>query len=194
METREGKRRIMLTLFLTMVKLGFIAFGGGWSVVGMMEQEYCDRLGWISREELLDYVALGRSFPGIMIMNISTSFGYRIAGVSGALVATVGLALPSILVIAVVTVFYDKIRDNLWVDRALIGVRAAVVPIVISALVKLRSSALTGPWTLAAAAAAAALCYATTLPSTVIVVGGVALGLLSGAVLRRKGDEHAAGS
>ena len=193
METRGEKRPTMLALFLTMVKLGFVAFGGGWSVVGMMEQEYCDRLGWVSREELLDYVALGRSFPGIMVMNISTIFGYRIAGVPGALVATAGLALPSILVIAVVTAFYDKIRDNPWVDKALVGVRAAVVPIVLSALLKLRSSALTGPWTWSAAVAAAVICYASPLPSTVIVVGGVVLGLLSGAVLRGRRDDHAVG-
>ena len=191
MPPREERGRTLWTLFYTMVKIGLVAFGGGWSVIGVMEQEFCDRLGWFSREELLDYVALGRSFPGIMVMNISTIFGYRAAGVPGAAVATAGLALPSILVIAVVTVFYDSIRGNPWVARALVGVRAAVVPIVISALLKLRSSALTGPWTWAAAAAAAVLCYATELNSTLIVVGGVALGLLSGAVLRGRGDDAA---
>ena len=180
-------------LFWTMAKIGLVAFGGGWGVISMMEETFCDELGWFSREELLDYVALGRSFPGIMIMNISAIFGYRTAGIPGAFAACGALALPSILVIALVTVFYDLIRDNLWVDRALVGVRAAVVPIVLSAMVKLRASALTGPWTWAAAVGAALLCRLAGMSSVAVVLGGVALGLLAGAVMRRR-DGHVGGN
>lgn len=188
-EREKGK---LWTLFWTMAKIGLAAFGGGWGVISMMEEKFCDDLGWFSREDLLDYVALGRSFPGIMIMNISAIFGYRTAGIPGAFVACGALALPSILVIALVTLFYDRIRDNPWVDRALVGVRAAVVPIVISAMAKLRSSALTGPWTWAAAIGAALLCRLSGLNSAFVVLIGVGLGLLAGAVLKRR-DSHVGG-
>ena len=191
---QEGaKKKVgLLTLFLLMAKLGLVAFGGGWGVISMIEQEFCDKRGWLSQEELLDYVALGRSFPGIMIMNISSILGYRLAGIPGSFVATAGLAVPSITVIALVTVFYDYIRSNTLVDRALVGVRAAVVPVVISALLKLKSTAITGPWTVAVALAGAVLCYGTDLNSALIVLGGVALGVLSGIILKGR-DRHAAG-
>ena len=192
MQEGEKKKVGLLTLFLLMAKLGLVAFGGGWGVISMIEQEFCDKRGWLSQEELLDYVALGRSFPGIMIMNISSILGYRLAGIPGAFVATAGLAVPSITVIALVTVFYDYIRSNTLVDRALVGVRAAVVPVVISALLKLKSTAITGPWTVAVALAGAVLCYGTDLNSALIVLGGVALGVLSGIILKGR-DRHAAG-
>ncbi len=192
MQEGEKKKVGLLTLFLLMAKLGLVAFGGGWGVISMIEQEFCDKRGWLSQEELLDYVALGRSFPGIMIMNISSILGYRLAGIPGSFVATAGLAVPSITVIALVTVFYDYIRSNTLVDRALVGVRAAVVPVVISALLKLKSTAITGPWTVAVALAGAVLCYGTDLNSALIVLGGVALGVLSGIILKGR-DRHAAG-
>lgn len=189
----ERKKGRLWVLFWTMAKIGLAAFGGGWGVISMMEEKFCDELGWFSREELLDYVALGRSFPGIMIMNISAVFGYRTAGVPGAFVACGALALPSILVIALLTLFYDQIRNTPWVDRALVGVRAAVVPIVLSAMAKLRSSALTGPWTWAAAIGAALLCRLAGMSSVTVVLGGVALGLLAGTVLKRR-DRHVGGN
>lgn len=192
MQEGEKKKVGLLTLFLLMAKLGLVAFGGGWGVISIIEQEFCDKRGWLSQEELLDYVALGRSFPGIMIMNISSILGYRLAGIPGSFVATAGLAVPSITVIALVTVFYDYIRSNTLVDRALVGVRAAVVPVVISALLKLKSTAITGPWTVAVALAGAVLCYGTDLNSALIVLGGVALGVLSGIILKGR-DRHAAG-
>ena len=114
MQEGEKKKVGLLTLFLLMAKLGLVAFGGGWGVISMIEQEFCDKRGWLSQEELLDYVALGRSFPGIMIMNISSILGYRLAGIPGSFVATAGLAVPSITVIALVTVWACGRRWCRW--------------------------------------------------------------------------------
>ena len=102
-----------LELFLYFFKIGFYTFGGGWSIVAQIQQEYVQKKGWITDEELLDITSVGRSLPGLMIGNVSYLFGYHV------------------------------VKDNLYVSRAMTGVRAAVAPVVASAALKLRKAALT---------------------------------------------------
>ena len=136
-------------LFLYFFKIGFYTFGGGWSIVAQIQQEYVNKRGWISEEDLLDITSVGRSLPGLMIGNVSYLFGYHVAGFPGALASLLGITLPSIIVLTVVTWFYSLFRDNPYVSRAMVGVRAAVAPIIASAALGLRKAALseqTGYW------------------------------------------------
>ena len=94
-------------------------------------------------EELLDITSVGRSLPGLMIGNVSYLFGYHVAGFPGALACLLGISLPSLIVLTVVTWCYTQVKDNLYVSRAMTGVRAAVAPVVASAALKLRKAALT---------------------------------------------------
>ena len=95
-----------------------------------------------SDEELLDITSVGRSLPGLMIGNVSYLFGYHVAGFPGALACLLGISLPSLIVLTVVTWCYTQVKDNLYVSRAMTGVRAAVAPVVASAALKLRKAAL----------------------------------------------------
>ena len=106
-----------------------------------MQQEFVEKRGWITEEELLDFTSVARSLPGIMIANTSLIFGYHMAGVPGALAAVVGITIPSVVIIALVTLVYDAFRSNPFVLRALTGVRAAVIPIILSAALRLRKGA-----------------------------------------------------
>ena len=137
---REKSRA--LTLFLYFFKVGFYTFGGGWSIVAQIQKEYVERLKWITDEDLLDITSVGRSLPGLMIGNVSYLFGYHVAGLPGAFASVIGISLPSLIVLTVVTWCYTMFKDNLYVSRAMAGVRATVVPIIFVAAVKLSGAAL----------------------------------------------------
>ena len=129
-------------LFWFFFKIGFYTFGGGWSIVAQMQKEYVEKRGWITEEELLDITSVGRSLPGLMIGNVSYLFGYHVAGFPGALACLLGITLPSLIVLTLVTWCYSQVRDNIHVSRAMAGVRAAVAPIIAAAALGLRKAAL----------------------------------------------------
>ena len=130
-------------LFWQFFKFGCYTFGGGWSIVAQMQKEYVQKRGWLTEEELLDITSVGRSLPGLMIGNVSYLFGYHVAGFPGAIACVTGMCIPPLLILTVVTWFYTQVRDNPYVSRAMVGVRATVAPIIASAALGLRKAALT---------------------------------------------------
>ena len=171
------KRKRILDIFLTFLKFGCFTFGGGWSIVAQMQKEYVEKRRWLTDEELLDYTSVGRSTPGLMIGNASVLFGYHAAGIPGALAALFGIAIPPIVIMLLVVYIYDLVKDNLYVSRAMVGVRAAVVPVIISALLKLLKSGLKDAFCYLVAAAALALCLFTKMNNALIVLLGALAGL-----------------
>ena len=137
-----GRKGRVLGLFLYFFKVGFYTFGGGWSIIAQLQQEYVHKRHWITDEELLDITSVGRSLPGLMVGNVTYLFGYHAAGFPGALACLLGITLPSLIVLTAVTWCYGMVKDNLYVSRAMTGIRAAVVPIIASAALKLRKAAL----------------------------------------------------
>ena len=170
--------RQLLEMGLVMAKISCFTFGGGWSILAQMQREFSEKRGWIGEEELMDFASVGRSLPGIMILNNTTMFGYRMGGVPGAIIADIGLVLPPLAVICIVTGFYDAIKDNVWVAKAMVGVRAAVVPVILEATVKLGKKGLVDKiaWGIMLAALAASLF--TPIGNVAIVVLGAVAGLL----------------
>ena len=182
-ETQAGSR--LWSIFRVMFKIGCITFGGGWSIIAQLQEEFVDRRHWMEEEELVDYISIGRSLPGIMIINISVLSGYRMAGFFGAVSAAFGLSLPAIICIAIVTMFYTSIKDNVWAAKALNGVRCAVIPIILAAAVRLKDKSLTSKIGYVLAVLALAVCTFTDVNKILVVVSGGAAGLLLLAVKRR---------
>lgn len=131
------------SLFLQFFKIGFCTFGGGWSIVAQIQKEYVEKEHWLTEEKLLDITSVGRSLPGLMIGNVSYLFGYHVAGFPGAIACLLGIAIPPLLILTVVTWCYTLVKDNVYVSRAMVGVRAAVVPVIASAAMGLRKGTLT---------------------------------------------------
>ena len=125
----------VLQLFLVFLKLGCFTFGGGWSIVAQMQRIYVEEKKSITEEELLDLTSVARSLPGTMIGNVAMLFGYRSLGIPGGIVCVLGIILPPLLMLSVIALFYTAFRDNTWIAAAMSGVRAAVVPIILSAAV-----------------------------------------------------------
>ncbi len=176
MKTEQKGR--LLDILKTFLKFGCFTFGGGWSIVAQIQKEYVEKKHWITDEELLDFTSVGRSVPGLMIGNVSVLFGYQTAGLPGALAALFGITLPPIVIMIGVTFLYGLIKDNRYVEYAMTGVRAAVVPIIISALLKLVKSGLKDGFCYMIALGALALCLFTDISNVLIVLMGAAAGLI----------------
>ncbi|MBQ7486219.1 MAG: chromate transporter [Clostridia bacterium] len=167
-----------LSVFVTFLKFGCFTFGGGWSIVSQIQKEYVDRKHWITNEELLDFTSVGRSLPGLMIGNASILFGYRVAGIFGAVAALLGMVIPPIVIMLGVVFLYDLVKDNPYVVNAMVGVRAAVVPIIFSALLKLFKAGMKDAYCYLIAAGALCLCLFTNISNVLIVLIGAAAGLI----------------
>ena len=167
-----------LLLFAFFFKIGCFTFGGGWSILAQMEQEFVNKRKWITKDELLEMVAVGKSVPGIMITNISMLFGCRVAGWFGGLCAVCGIALPSVVILSLVTACYDLLKTNLWCWSALRGVSAAVVPIIGSAMLSLGKEAFRDKSGLWICLATLALRYLTGWSNALLVALGVLAGLI----------------
>lgn len=178
MDKANRKNRVV-NIFLTFLKFGCFTFGGGWSIVAQIQKEYVEKKHWITYEELLDFTSVGRSVPGLMIANASLLFGYHTAGFFGALAALFGVCLPPVVVMYGVTFVYSMVHDNPYIIQAMMGVRAAVVPIILCAMLKLTHGALKdwGCWLIALCAAALSLF--TGISNILIVILGAIAGLLA---------------
>ena len=124
---------VLTDLFLSFAKVGCFTFGGGWSILAQMEQEFVDKRKWITKDELLDLTAVGKSVPGIMITNISMLFGYQMGGWFGGVCSVVGISCPAIIILSFIVYGYEAFKENYLCNAALRGIRASVVPIIGSA-------------------------------------------------------------
>lgn len=176
MELEKFKR--LVTIFATMFKIGLFTFGGGWSIIAQIQNEFVDQRGWMTEEQIVDYMSLAKSFPGIMIINMSVFCGYTMCGVPGAVTAAVGLSTPALIAISVVTYCYSAIRDNVYVAKILNGVRSVVVPIIISASIKLKKTAMKGNSAWWILAAAFLICVFTNVNKALVIIAALLAGLV----------------
>ena len=123
----------LLLLFLSMMKIGLFTFGGGYAMIPLLENEFVSKRGWIGDEEFFDMVAVSESTPGPIAVNMATYVGYRVGGVVGAILGTVGIVLPSFAVIFLISLVFQRFIAIAWVAAAFRGIRIAVVFLIFSA-------------------------------------------------------------
>ena len=128
---------IFLDLFLTFARVGVMTFGGGYAMLPILQREVADNKGWATEDQLADYYAVGQCTPGVIAVNTATFVGSSQAGIVGGVVATLGLVFPSIVIILVIAAFLSSFMDNPWVVHAFNGVRAGVVALILSSVIKL---------------------------------------------------------
>lgn len=178
MKKEQSKAGRLWTIFLTMAKIGCFTFGGGWSIIAQMEDEFVERRSWMTKEQIVDFMSLAKSFPGIMIINMSVLCGYTMAGALGAVAAAFGLSFPAVVCIAVVTYFYHSLKSNPYVVKILNGVRCVVVPIILSAAWKLKEKSLTTRKAYPFLFLSFGICAFTSISKPLLIVAGALLGLL----------------
>ena len=120
----------LFELFTTFMMIGSLTFGGGYAMLPMLTREIVDKRKWATQEELLDFFAIGQCTPGIIAINTATLIGYRRKRVIGALAATLGMVLPSMVIITLIALFLQQFMDVLWIQHAFIGIRIAVCALI----------------------------------------------------------------
>ena len=131
------KLKLALKLFLIMFKIGLFTFGGGYAMIAILENEFVQKRGFITKEEFLDMVAIAESTPGPIAINSATYIGYKTAGVIGSVLATLGVVLPSFIIIFIISLFFDKFIGFEIVSAAFKGIQVCVIYLIASAGVKL---------------------------------------------------------
>lgn len=117
-------------LFLTFVKIGTFTIGGGYAMLPLIQREVVER-HWLTKEEFIDIFAVTQSLPGIFAVNIAIFVGFRLKKRLGALCCALGTILPSFLIILAIALFFTHARENIWIERAIKGLRPAVVALIV---------------------------------------------------------------
>ncbi len=121
------------TLFLTFLKIGAFTFGGGYAMIPLIQREIVEEHKWISDDDILDIIAIAESTPGPIAVNSATFVGYKVAGFFGAFFATLGLVIPSFLIILLISMLLREFQDIKAVQYAFYGIRSSVVALVVKA-------------------------------------------------------------
>ncbi len=137
---KPGKR--YGTLFLSTLQLSAFTFGGGYVIIPLMRRKFVEELGWIDEREMLDLTAIAQSSPGSIAVNASILIGYRVAGVSGALMTVLGTILPPLVMISVISLFYRAFRDNRIVSLLMSGMLAGVAAVICDVVITLLAGVL----------------------------------------------------
>ena len=176
----KEKLKKIWEVFTYFFHISWFTFGGGWSIVAQMQKDYVEQKRELTDEELLDIVSVGRSLPGTMIGNVAYLFGYRQAGILGGVLSVVGMVLPPMIILSVLTYCYVLFKENIWVAKMLSGVRAAVVPIILSAAIKLCKGAFPEKICYALCIGGCVLNLVFGVNCVVVILLGVAAGLIMG--------------
>ena len=116
----------LLDMFLMFARIGGFTFGGGYAMLPILQKEVVEQKHWATEEELMDYYAIGQCTPGIIAINTATFIGYKIKGLPGAIVATLGVIAPSLVIITIIAAFISNFMELDFIASAFNGIRACV--------------------------------------------------------------------
>lgn len=176
-------------LLADFIRFGCLTFGGGWSIVAQMQEKYVNKEQSITAEELLDLVSVAKSLPGTMVGNVAMLYGYRVGGLAGGFAAVLGMCLPPMGILILISLFYEAFRNNFWISALMEGMQAAVVPIIASAALGLAKGSVQFPPCVAVAAACFGLYLFTGVHVFVLVLIGVVAGLFIGDYYEKRGQK-----
>ena len=181
--------KTICSLFLVFFKLGLFTFGGGLAMIPLIQNEVVSKRKWISDEDMFDMIAVAESTPGVIAVNMATFIGYRMAKFWGSFFATLGVVLPSVIVISIIAYFFDDFLAIPTVSAIFSGIRVGVVVLIFNAGLRLFKKL---PKTaLAYILIAIGLCVSlfTSLSVFIIIVTGAALGILVQFIQAKEGTK-----
>ena len=170
--------KTLLDLALSFFRVGILTFGGGYAMLPMLRREVVERHGWVTDEELLDCYAIGQCTPGVIAVNTATFVGYKVKKVTGSVVATAFVVLPSLIIISVIALFLRHFAENVYVKYAFAGIRVAVAVLVVDAVIKLYQKGVKGALGNGIFAATVILCVLFAPSPVWFVLAAVVLGVI----------------
>lgn len=173
---------MLFEIFIIFAKIGAFTLGGGYAMVPIIQSEVVDKKKWIGREEFIDILAVAQSTPGALAVNMASFVGYRLKGILGAVIATLGSVLPSFGIILVVAAFFKSIMGNDIVKKAFMGIRPAVAALIAFSVLKIAKTSKIKPvWYSISAVAAVLIIFLDFDPILIILFSGL-LGVIIGAL------------
>ncbi len=164
-------------LFLTFLKIGAVLYGSGYVLLAFLRADFVVRLGWLTDQQLIDAIAIGQVTPG-PVFTTATFIGFLLGGIPGALIATLGIFLPSFVFVAILNPFIPRIRDSAWMGSFLDGVNVAALGLTAAVTWQLGRASLTDIFTILIAFVSLVLLVVLKINSTWIIAGGAMAGLL----------------
>ncbi len=134
--------KLLTDLFITFAKMGAVTFGGGYAMLPILQREIVENKHWGTDEELADYYAIGQCTPGVIAVNVATFIGRKTAGISGGIIATLGVVFPSVVIITLLAGVIQAYSSLEWVKHAFAGIRVCVCVLIFNAVIKLFSKAI----------------------------------------------------
>ncbi len=128
---------LLLDLFLSFAKIGLFTFGGGYAMIALIENTCVENRQWITHDEMMNIAVVAESTPGPIAINCATYVGYKQKGFAGALIATIGMILPSFCIIFVISKFLDHFLEISWIAHAFQGIKIAVGILILDAAIRM---------------------------------------------------------
>ena len=182
----DRRLRTIWTLFGTFLKIGAFTFGGGYAMIPLIQKEVVEKRNWITNEDVLDIIAIAESTPGPIAVNSATFVGYRVCGFWGALCGTLGVVLPSFLIIAGISYVLQAFESNRIVQYAFAGIRAGVLALICRALASMYRQCPRHWFSLLVASAAFFATAFLQVNVLLVIAGCAAAGLLFSLAARRR--------
>ena len=129
--------KMYFTLFTSAFYISAVTFGSGYVILSVIKKRFVDDLQWIDEEEMLNLIALAQSSPGVMTANTALLVGYKVCGPTGALLAVLGVAIPPLITIFIISVFYNALRYNPIVSAVLKGMQAGACAVITDVVIGL---------------------------------------------------------
>ena len=123
-------------LFLTMLKIGTFTFGGGYSMIAFLESELVEKKKWIQKDDFLNMIAIAESTPGPIAINSATYIGYKMSGVIGSIICTLGVVLPAFIIMFIISLYFDKFLELKYISYAFKGIQIGVIYLIFRAGIK----------------------------------------------------------
>ena len=132
----SGKQKYA-KLFLSTFELSACTFGGGFVIIPLMRKKFVEDLGWIEEQEMMDLTAIAQSSPGAIAVNASILVGYHVAGITGALLTVLGTVLPPLVIISIISMFYQAFRNNAIINMAMAGMLCGVAAVIFDVVINM---------------------------------------------------------
>lgn len=178
--------KTLIDLFFTFCRIGGLTFGGGYAMLPIIQKEIVEEKKWATEEEVLDYYAVGQCTPGIIAVNTATFIGYKVHGIIGAIVATLGVVFPSFIIITIIAALLKNFANYSIVQHAFSGIRVVVIALIVSAILKLAKTSIKNSTTLIIAIIAFILVAFVNLSPIYIVIAAACIGLILKFIRGRK--------
>ncbi len=178
-----------LTLFITFFKIGAFTFGGGYAMIPLIQKEVVENKKWITDDDILEIIAIAESTPGPIAINSATFVGYRVCGFWGSFFATLGVVLPSFIIILAISFVLEEFQNITAVKYAFNGIRAGVLALLLKALWTMYKKCPKNLVSYIVIASAFVLTAFLDVPVLLIIIGCAVFGLVSSIVIERRSKQ-----